>query len=169
LSRLEELVSDWELEEIRQELEAGEAPDIVAFRHGIPTRAIPRRAKERQNEWSDVEMAFVRDNYPQHGTQSWKGWSFLDRTWHSIGKMAHKLGVTRKRLERPWSESEVSFVRDNYPNHGKGWSGWRTLDRSWAAIRMKASNMGVTRKGTSANEGWRKSNGMFVHAGKVER
>lgn len=36
------IVPDWEYEEIRQELLGGEAPDIVAYRHGLPPRKLDR-------------------------------------------------------------------------------------------------------------------------------
>lgn len=101
--RISELVSDWELDEIRQELREGYAPDVVAFRHGIPVEVMPRGKCDKgvqhhapRRAWNDVETAFVRDNYRQHD-RNWKGWSFLGRTWPSIEKMAHKIGVTRSR------------------------------------------------------------------------
>ena len=121
--RIEELVSDWELEEIRQELRHGEAPDIVAFRHGIPME--PVREYKRK----------------------------------SLG------GPTGKTNAR-WTQAELSFVRDNWPNHDKGWEGWKMLDRTWDAIKWCACRMGVKRKGNSANEGWRKSNGAFMRPRK---
>ena len=117
--RIDELVSDWELEEIRQELRSGEAPDVVAYRHGIPRRAL-----------SGLHRRHVRQ--------------FEDR----------------------WTEAEKAFVRDNWPNHGKGWDGWKMLNRSWDAIKMRASYLGVKRKSNSANEGWRKSNGTFLRPRK---
>lgn len=102
--RISELVSDWELDEIRQELRDGYAPDVVAFRHGIPVEAVPKLSVGRglqyhapHRAWTEAEIAFVRDNYASHGTRNWRGWSFLDRTWPSIEKMAHKLGVTKSR------------------------------------------------------------------------
>ena len=160
--RIRELVSDWELEEIREELRHGNAPDVVAFRHGLPIDVMPRGrgGKGLQDHssyriWTDVEKCFVRDNYPNHDTYSWRGWTLLDRSWQSIVQMAAQLGVTRKRRERPWTDAEVEFVRDNYPNHGKNWDGWGILERTWASVRMKASYMGVRRKVRSVNESWR--------------
>lgn len=97
--RISELVSDWELDEIRQELRDGYAPDVVAFRHGIPVGVVPKQwlqHRAQRRAWTEVEIAFVRDNYRQHD-RNWKGWSFLGRTWPSIEKMAHKIGVTRSR------------------------------------------------------------------------
>lgn len=171
--RLEELVSDWELDEIRDELSSGTAPDIVAFRHGIPIEVMPKSKSRKKLQdhssyriWTDAERAFVRDNFPSHGTSSWRGWSFLNRSWPSIEYMAVQLGVTNKQRERPWTDGEVAFVKDNYPNHGKGWGGWKYLKRTWASIRMKASNMGVKRRKRSLNERWRKSNGRIIGYGK---
>lgn len=149
MGRLEDLVSDWELEEIRAELAAGYAPDIVAFHHGIPASAIKKNASQAKSReigmhdaWSAVEICFVRDNYRNHD-KDWQGWSFLDRSWDSIRKMAQMLGATKKQNERPWTTVELEFLRDNYPNHGKGWDGWEMLDRTWTAIRWKAHLLGV--------------------------
>lgn len=107
--RIEELVSDWELEEIRQELSSGEAPDIVAFRHGLPKapvreigRAYARYVRRWDDVWTDAEKAFVRDNYPNHG-RKWEGWSMLKRTWDAIRWRAHLLGVKRKRTRNELS------------------------------------------------------------------
>lgn len=103
--RLSELVSDWELEEIRQELRSCEAVDIIAFRHGVPIHVVRRYAKSKgydrhvrrmDDVWTDAEKAFVRDNYPNHG-RKWAGWSMLKRTWDAIRWRAHLLGVKRKR------------------------------------------------------------------------
>lgn len=149
---LRELVSDWELEEIRHELAVGTAPDVVEFRHGLPKGSVGRRhvnkGVQRHAEhraWSYVELAFVRDNYPHHD-RWWPGWGMLKRTWPSIAEKAHTLGVTKKQRERPWTSCEVAFLTDNYPNHGKSWDGWKNLKRTWDAIKMKASYLGV-RKG----------------------
>jgi hypothetical protein len=101
LGNLEGLVSDWELEEIRQELKGGDAPDVVAFRHGVPLGSVRGysgrhiRHVRRPNElWTDAENAFVKDNYPNHGKR-WGGWSLLDRTWEAIRRRASILGVKR--------------------------------------------------------------------------
>lgn len=165
LSRLDELVSDWELEEIRHELSVGTAPDIIEFRHGLPKGTIGRRKAYKGVQdhssyrmWDDAERAFVRDNYPQHGTSHWTGWKLLRRSWHSIEKMAHELGVTKKQRERPWSDLEISFLKDNFPNHDRHWEGWNLLNRTWGAIMMKASYLNVRRKRKTVNEEWRKMN-----------
>lgn len=126
--RIEELVSDWELEEIRQELRSGMAPDIVAFRHGIDELAVREYRRCGPDRYEDFSSHFG------------------DR----------------------WTEAERSFVRDNYPNHGKSWPGWDMLKRTWVAIRWYAHRMGVKRKGSSANEGWRKSNWTMTRPGKGE-
>lgn len=175
MSRLEDLVSDWELEEIRHELSVGTAPDIVEFRHGLPRGFVGRRKTCRGVQdhssyrvWTDVEMAFVRDNYPSHGTRNWAGWKILKRSWPSIENMAHSLGVTKKQRERPWSDSEIAFLRDNYPNHDRHWEGWSQIDRTWGAIRWRAHLLGVRKRRKRVNEGWRKSNDMFFNKGKVD-
>lgn len=105
---IEELVSDWELEEIRQELASGDAPDIVAFRHGVRESAVRQYKRMRRassydgyerhfdSPWNEAEIAFVRDNYPNHGSR-WPGWKLMDKTWDAIRWYAHRLGVKRKR------------------------------------------------------------------------
>ena len=122
--RIEELVSDWELEEIRQELTSGDAPDVVAFRHGIRDTVV-REYRRRHgiasydgyerhfdNVWNDAEIAFVRDNYPNHG-RKWSGWKLMDRTWDAIRWYAHRLGVKRKRnyAGKSWRKSNETLLR----------------------------------------------------------
>lgn len=103
MGKLDELVSDWELEEIRQELKSGDAPDVVAFRHGVPLGAVRgygkghvRHIRKPDELWTDAEKAFVKDNYPNHG-EDWVGWEIIGRTWGAIRKYAHRLGIRRKR------------------------------------------------------------------------
>lgn len=112
---LEDLVSDWELEEIRQELKSGDAPDIVAFRHGIDMKAVrefngrsghKRHTRRLDDVWTDVEIAFVMDNYPNHGKR-WGGWSLLDRTWEAIRKRAHIIGAKRSNASARADESDI--------------------------------------------------------------
>lgn len=102
--RIDELASDWEVEEMRQELRSGDAPDIVAFRHGMPCSAVRelrardghnRHMRKRFERWTDAEKAFVRDNYPNHG-RLWCGWSMLNRTWDAIRMCASYLGVKKR-------------------------------------------------------------------------
>ena len=99
---MDELVSEWELNEIRMELEQGDAPDIVAFRHGLPMDAVRkmkarnRRAKEGRSAWSESEVAFVADNYKNHGDKTWEGWKMLKRTWDAIRSKAWSIGASRK-------------------------------------------------------------------------
>ena len=161
---IDELVSDWELDEMRHEAEQGVAPDVIAFRHGLPVGSVSRRSllgcKDTGMAWTAAEEAFVRDNYPNHPRMEWTGWKMLERPWNSIRAKAYKLGVTRKM--RTWSDDETSFLRDNYPSHGKDWDGWDFLCRTWGAIKMRAHKIGVQQRYGSANEGWRESNGMFM-------
>lgn len=116
---LEELVSDWELDEIRDELRHGNAPDIVAFRHGLTVQPVRKYARS------------IRERH------------------------------VRKFDER-WTEAELLFVRDNYPNHDSRWDGWGMLKRTWDAIRVKANKMGVTRRNVRTNDEWRKSNEVIL-------
>lgn len=112
--RLHELASEWELEEIRDELRHGNAPDIVAFRHSLPVKPVRDYAKtigskyERQtrDKWTDVELAFVRDNYPSHDS-TWDGWKILKRTWEAIRVKANKMGVKRRNVKtnEEWRKS----------------------------------------------------------------
>ena len=116
--RISELVSEWELEEIRQELASGDAPDIVAFRHGISKSSVRELAKtchrrhtrKWDDVWTDAEIAFVRDNYPSHGKR-WCGWEMLDRTWDAIRMRAHIVGVRRraKELNENWRRTNGKF------------------------------------------------------------
>lgn len=113
MGSLEGLVSDWELEEIRQELKSGDAPDVVAFRHGVPLSSVRgysgkrTRHVRRPNElWTDAENAFVKDNYPNHGKR-WDGWSLLDRTWEAIKRRAHVIGVKRSNASARADESDI--------------------------------------------------------------
>lgn len=95
---IDELVSDWEIDEIRIELESGDAPDVVAFRHGIPQEQVRSMARSvgrvgvELRRWSDAESAFLADNYPSHG-KPWDGWAMLGRTWDAVRKKASRLGV----------------------------------------------------------------------------
>lgn len=116
--RISELVSDWELEEIRDELRHGNKPEFVAYRHGIPTTAV-RQMKPRgdqtkfENKWTFEEKQFVRDNYPNHG-RGWKGWEFVGRhSWDSIRQIAHKMGVRRKSMQtnERWRKANGALMR----------------------------------------------------------
>lgn len=107
---LDELVSDWELDEIRHELVSGVAPDIVAFWHGVPTDAVRSYRRSRYtrrpgDKWTDAEIAFVKDNYPNHG-RTWAGWKILGKTWESVRRHAYALGVKKKASNRTGEGSE---------------------------------------------------------------
>ena len=112
--RLHELVSDWELDEIREELRHGNAPDIVAFGHGLPVQPVreysrsigDRYTRKLKDRWTDVELAFVRDNYPSHDS-TWDGWKMLKRTWDAIRVKANKMGVKRRNVKtnEEWRKS----------------------------------------------------------------
>lgn len=96
------MTSEWELEEIRQELRSGVAPDIVAFRHSLPPEKVRcyaryhKRIKTPHQRWTDVERAFVRDNYPNHG-KGWVGWKMLKRSWDAIKQYASIHGIGKRR------------------------------------------------------------------------
>lgn len=142
--RIEELVSDWELEEIRQELVHGDAPDVVAFRHGIPRLSVIDYDIEVANRWSDAEEAFVRDNYPNHGKE-WDGWRIVGKTYEAIERHAVRRGI-RKRHVR-WTREEDDAIRRHYPEKGARWDGWKALlpfrAESSDVIARRASSMGV--------------------------
>ncbi len=117
--RLHELVSDWELDEIREELRRGNAPDIVAFNHGLPMQPVreysrdvgDRYTRKFKDRWTDVELAFVRDNYPSHDS-TWDGWKMLKRTWDAIRVKANKLGVKRRNVKtnEEWRRSNEAIL-----------------------------------------------------------
>lgn len=119
--RLEELVSDWELDEIHDELAHGNAPDVVAFRHGVTQNSVRDYAKtvrrpssyvrKFDGRWTDAEKAFVRDNYPSHGSK-WDGWKFLHRTWDAIRIKANDMGVTRRnrKTNEQWRKSNEAML-----------------------------------------------------------
>jgi len=125
MARLEELVSDWELQEISEELGSGTAPDVVAFRHGVGVTSVRAYARKGcTDRWTDAELAFVRDNYPAHG-EYWPGWTMLKRSWATIVNKAALMGVRRRHLR--WTEEDDALLRDYYPTHGPSWSGWKSL------------------------------------------
>lgn len=114
--RISELVSDWELDEIRDELRHGNAPDVVAFRHGVPLEAVRNMRPKGDhtkfdNRWTKEETIFVRDNYPNHGRR-WDGWKMLKRhTWDAIRMRAYYMGVRRKKPDRgeKWRKTNGMF------------------------------------------------------------
>lgn len=144
-------VSEWELDEIRHELTAGEDPAFVAFRHGVPKRYITRALAYKESKpevkfkrWDQDSVQFVRENYPIHG-KDWEGWKQLGRTWKAIQTKACSIGMGNSDMM--WSQQEIDFLRENYADHDKNWDGWGQLNRSWYAISNKAHMMKIaTRK-----------------------
>ena len=151
--RVLDYVSEWELDEIRHELTAGEEPEFVAFRHGVPrelvTRALAYKEPKQRSKfrrWDPESTKFVCDNYPIHG-KDWEGWAKLDRSWKAIQARACLLGFGRSQKDALWKQWEIDFLRENYPDHNKDWEGWQQLDRSWYAIANKAHSMKITMRG----------------------
>ena len=95
-----DLLSDWEIDEVRHELESGDEPDHVAFRHGITRRELGSlmRSVDRRR-WSEVEIAFVRDNYPNHGSD-WPGWEIMGRSRSAIRNQARRLGLESSKRHK---------------------------------------------------------------------
>lgn len=149
--RILDYVSDWELEEIRHELAAGEEPAFVAFRHGVPkgvlTRALAYKdAKDckRNGRWDKESVQFVYDNYPTRG-KDWEGWAQLGRSWSAIQSKAFSLGLVKPRDNILWKDWEIDYLRENYQCHGKDWDGWARLDRTWYSIVNKAHTLKLCR------------------------
>lgn len=151
--RIDELASEWEVEEMRLELASGDAPAIVAYRHRMPKSAV-MELDSVVNRWSDAEEAFVRDNYPNHGAD-WDGWEVLGKTYEQVERHAIRRGL-RKRKRR-WADDEDDLLRSHYPTNGPRWDGWKRLlwwrETTPDTIAHRASTLGLSYAGTR-NEDW---------------
>ena len=138
------MVTDWELHQIARELSAGDPPDVVAYRHGVPRFAVIDYDIEVVNPWTEAEDAFVRDNYPRHG-RDWDGWELIGKSYEAVERHAVRRGI-RKRYMR-WTEEEDELIRRYYPSHGASWDGWPTLmwwrEHVSKKLQSRASAIGV--------------------------
>lgn len=148
--RLEELVSDWELEEILDELEGGAKRENVAFQHGIPASSIPRdahkyrmRLEERERKRKERERQKEEERHQRRLERERR----LRRDREERERMeAERAQVFSFKSGKPFDKYEKVFVRDNYPNHGKNWQGWDILGRPYSDVARVARRMHVKKR-----------------------
>lgn len=148
--RLEELVSDWELEEILGELEGGAKRENVAFQHGVPIGSIPRDARKYRKRLEERERERVERERRQEEERLQRRLERerrLRRDREERERMeAERARVFAVKSGRPFDKYEKVFVRDNYPNHGKDWQGWDILGRPYSAVSRVARMMKVKKR-----------------------
>lgn len=148
--RLNDLVSDWELEEILDELEGGAKREHVAFRHGIPVSSLPRSARryrERRRELEERRVERERKRAEEAERRRAERAERLERERIEKERMeAERSKVFAIKRDMPFNRYEKVFVRDNYPNHGKEWQGWDILGRPYSAVSRVARQMHVKKK-----------------------
>lgn len=148
--RLEELVSDWELEEILDELEGGENREHVAFRHGIPVSSVPRSAQRYRERRAEAERKAIERERKRAEDAARRRAEREERLRREREERARteaereKVFSTKRGM--PFDRYEKVFVRDNYPNHGKDWQGWDILGRPYSDVLRVARQMRVKKK-----------------------